>query len=96
MASSHGCHKADEFRGLRIPWKLRLEYAGAIYHVMNRANRRETIFRGKAAGGLFLAPLTEVCGKTHWQVNAYCLTSNHFQFELGRPTIARAVLTENE
>jgi hypothetical protein len=24
--------------------KLRLQYAGAIYHVMNRGNRREPIF----------------------------------------------------
>jgi REP element-mobilizing transposase RayT len=28
-----------------MPRKLRLEYPGAIYHVMNRGNRREDIFR---------------------------------------------------
>jgi hypothetical protein len=28
-----------------MPRKLRLEYPGAIYHVMNRGDRREDIFR---------------------------------------------------
>ena len=28
--------------------KLRLEYPGAIYHVMNRGDRRESIFHGDA------------------------------------------------
>jgi hypothetical protein len=27
-----------------MPRKLRVEYAGAIYHVMNRGDRRELIF----------------------------------------------------
>jgi len=27
-----------------MPRKLRLKYAGAIYHVMNRGDRREDIF----------------------------------------------------
>ncbi|HEU5072052.1 MAG TPA: transposase, partial [Verrucomicrobiae bacterium] len=27
-----------------MPRKLRIEYAGAIYHVMNRGDRREAIF----------------------------------------------------
>jgi hypothetical protein len=28
-----------------MPRKLRVEYPGAIYHVMNRGDRREPIFR---------------------------------------------------
>ena len=27
-----------------IPRQMRIEYAGAIYHVMRRGDRRETIF----------------------------------------------------
>jgi len=27
-----------------MPRKLRVQYAGAIYHVMNRGDRRENIF----------------------------------------------------
>jgi hypothetical protein len=26
--------------------KLRIQYAGAVYHVLNRGDRREEIFRG--------------------------------------------------
>jgi hypothetical protein len=28
-----------------MPRKLRVEYEGAIYHVMNRGDRREPIFK---------------------------------------------------
>jgi putative transposase len=68
-----------------MPRKLRLEYAGAIYHVMNRGNRRENIFRSQADRELFLATLTEACGKTQWQVHAYCLMRNHFHLVLETP-----------
>src|SRR5947207_384043 len=34
--------------------KLRVEYEGAIYHVMNRGDRREPIFREDADRALFL------------------------------------------
>ena len=31
---------------------LRVEYAGALYHVMNRGNRRETVFRTRRHYGI--------------------------------------------
>jgi len=68
-----------------MPRQLRREYAGAIYHVMNRGDRREAIFRDAADRRLFLAALTETCGKTHWQVHAYCLMRNHFHLVLETP-----------
>jgi hypothetical protein len=37
-----------------MPRKLRLEYAGAIYHVLNRGNRRENIFRDDTHRELFM------------------------------------------
>lgn len=69
-----------------MPRKLRLEYEGAIYHVMNRGNRRENIFRGDADRQLFLTTLTEACGKTQWQVHAYCLMRNHFHLVVETPS----------
>ena len=48
--------------------KLRVEYPGAIYHVMNRGDRREAIFRNDEDRKLFLSTLVEACGKTGWQV----------------------------
>ena len=48
--------------------KLRVEYAGAIYHVMNRGDRREAIFRDDADRVMFLETLGQACLKTDWQV----------------------------
>ena len=53
--------------------KLRVEYAGAIYHVMNRGDRRELIFIDDADRQRFVDTLGEVCAKTGWQVHAYVL-----------------------
>ena len=65
-----------------MPRKLRLEYDGAIYHVMNRGNRRENIFRDEMDRKRFLATLGEACGKTQWQIHAYCLMRNHFHLSI--------------
>ena len=46
---------------------------GAIYHVMNRGDRREPIFVNDADRHLFLETLGQACGKTGWQVHAWCL-----------------------
>ena len=68
-----------------MPRKLRLEYAGAIYHVMNRGDRGEAIFLDDADRRLFLQTLDEACTKTDWQVHAFCLMPNHFHFVLETP-----------
>jgi hypothetical protein len=65
--------------------KLRVEYAGAIYHVMSRGDRREAIFRDDADREKFLETLTEACAKTGWQVHAYCLMGNHFHLVMETP-----------
>jgi len=58
--------------------KLRVEYPGAIYHVMNRGDRGERIFRDEEDRHRFIANWGEACGKTVWQVQALCLMGNHF------------------
>jgi REP element-mobilizing transposase RayT len=68
-----------------MPRKLRVEYAGAIYHVMNRGDRREAIFLGDEDRELFLETLGQACGKTGWQVHAYCLMGNHFHLVVETP-----------
>ena len=45
-----------------------MEYPGAIYHVMNRGDRRELIFLADQDRELFVATLAEACAKTDWQV----------------------------
>ena len=61
--------------------KLRVEYPGAVYHVMNRGDRREPIFQDDQDQKRFLETLAECCAKTGWQVHAYCLMPNHFHLE---------------
>lgn len=61
--------------------KLRVEYAGAIYHVMSRGDRREAIFRDDQDRYDFLKTLGEVCEKAGCrmgvrQVNMYMRRSD--------------------
>ena len=65
--------------------KLRIEYAGAIYHVMNRGDRREAIFADDQDRERFLETLAEACQKTGWQIHAYCLMSNHLHLVIETP-----------
>ena len=65
--------------------KLRMEYAGAIYHVMNRGDRRELIFHDDEDRRQFLSTLGETCGKTGWQIHAFCLMPNHFHLVVETP-----------
>ena len=68
--------------------KLRVEYPGAIYHVMNRGDRREPILQDAADRRRFVETLGEACGKTGGQVHAYVFMPNHFHLvvETPRPT----------
>ena len=68
-----------------MPRPLRIEYEGAVYHVMNRGDRREPIFRDDADRLRFLDTLAEACAKTGWQVHALCLMPNHFHLVVETP-----------
>jgi putative transposase len=65
--------------------KLRVQYPGAIYHLMNRGDRREEIFRDDADRESFLKTLGQACEKTGWRVHAYCLMPNHFHLVAETP-----------
>ena len=65
--------------------KLRIEYPGAVYHVMNRGDRREAIFRDRPDYQGFLNALGEACVKAGWQIHAYCLMPNHFHLVIETP-----------
>ena len=56
-----------------------------MYHVMSRVDQREDIFREHEDRQRLLCMLGEACGKTEWQVHAYCLTRNHFHLVLETP-----------
>ena len=64
---------------------LRLEYAGALYHVTSRGDRREDIYDNDADREAFLAILTDVCATYNWVCHAYCLMSNHYHLMIETP-----------
>ncbi|MCG3148107.1 MAG: hypothetical protein PCFJNLEI_01549 [Verrucomicrobiae bacterium] len=68
-----------------MPRQLRVEYAGAIYHVMNRGDRRESIVHDEQDRQRFWETLGETCRKTQWQVLAVCLLPNHFHLVVETP-----------
>jgi putative transposase len=70
-----------------MPRPLRIQYAGARYHVMSRGDRREAIFHEDADRVEFLRTLGQACQKTGWQVHAYCLMNNHFSSCFGDATV---------
>jgi REP element-mobilizing transposase RayT len=65
--------------------KVRIQYPGAIYHVMNRGDHREPIFRDDEDRRQFLSTLAEGCQKTGWQVHCYWLMANHFHLVVETP-----------
>lgn len=65
--------------------KPRVEYEGAIYHVMSRGDRQEPIFKDDKDREIFLLTLAQVCEKTGWRVHALCLMLNHFHMVLETP-----------
>ena len=68
-----------------MPRPLRIEYEGAICHVINRGDRREQIFLGDDDRELFLGILGEAYARADWQIHAYCLMGNHFHLVLETP-----------
>ena len=58
--------------------KLRLEYEGAVYHVISRGNYRAEVFRTEKTKAAFLKCLGEASLKAGWQVHAWCVMSNHY------------------
>jgi putative transposase len=64
---------------------LRIEYPGAIYHVLSRGDRREAIVRDDADRRLFLDILERTCGRTAWGIHAFCLMTNHFHLVVETP-----------
>lgn len=64
---------------------LRLEFAGALYHVTSRGDRREDIYENNHDRRMFLSVLASVCMTYNWVCHAYCLMSNHYHLLIETP-----------
>ncbi len=65
--------------------KLRIEYAGACYHVINRGNYRSWIFETAGARASFLDCLGRVSESQGWRLHAWCLMGNHYHLLIETP-----------
>lgn len=64
---------------------LRLEFAGALYHITSRGNERKAIYFDDTDFELFLTLLGRVCEQYNWVVHAYCLMTNHYHLLVETP-----------
>jgi putative transposase len=60
----------------------RIEYEGALYHVLSRGNERRAIFAGDADRWLFLDTLAEMSQRFEVELFAYVLMDNHYHLLL--------------
>lgn len=64
---------------------LRLELAGALYHVTSRGDGREDIFLSDEDRVAWLETLAEVCKRFNWVCHAYCQMTNHYHLVIETP-----------
>ena len=61
---------------------LRLEYAGAVYHVTSRGDRQEDVYLDDDDRRIWLEVLATACHRFNWIVHAYCQMTNHYHLLL--------------
>jgi REP element-mobilizing transposase RayT len=64
---------------------LRIEFAGAVYHVTSRGNARQDIVIDDRDRTVFLTVLAQVVDRYGWLCHAYCLMDNHYHLLLETP-----------
>ncbi|KAA0255815.1 transposase [Acidobacteria bacterium ACD] len=72
---------------------LRIDHAGAIWHVTSRGNERADVFRDDGDRERFLAVLARTVGLFRWRLHAYVLMGNHYHLllETPEPTLSRGM-----
>ena len=63
----------------------RIEFEGAVYHVTNRGNGGDPIYRETSDWVGFLDVLSDVVTAFGWRLYGYCLMSNHYHLLLETP-----------
>lgn len=64
---------------------LRLEFAGALYHVTARGDRREPIYTDEVDRREWLGVLGDACRRFNWVIHAYCQMTNHYHMVVETP-----------
>ena len=76
---------------------LKIEYAGALYHITARGNARQDIYLTDEDRQQFLALLHRACDRYKWLCYAYCLMSDHYHLfiETQTPTLSKGMKYRN-
>jgi len=64
---------------------LRIEYAGAVYHITSRGNEKKAVYKDDVDRGTFLDTLFQVNKRYNWICHAYCLMNNHYHLIIETP-----------
>ncbi len=72
---------------------LRVEFAGGCYHVINRGNYRQDLFRSRGAAEAFERTLGEAAERFGWRIHAYVVMRNHFHLavEIAEPDLSEGM-----
>lgn len=65
---------------------LRIEYAGAFYHITSRGNERRNIFKSVEDREKFLFYLESAVRRYRAVIHVYCLMNNHYHLLLETPS----------
>jgi REP element-mobilizing transposase RayT len=66
---------------------LRIEYAGAYYHIIQRGNERSKIFISDTDRERFLCYLEELNIRYHTIIHTYCRMDNHYHLLIETPEV---------
>ena len=64
---------------------LRIEYAGAVYHITSRGNEKKAVYKDDVDRETFLDALFQVNKRYNWICHAYCLMNNHYHLIIETP-----------
>ena len=64
---------------------LRIEYAGAVYHITSRGNEKKAVFKDDQDRINFLNTLQHVNKRYNWLCHAYCMMDNHYHILIETP-----------
>jgi len=65
--------------------QVRIEYAGAFYHVLARGDRRESIVKSDKDRQMLIDTLAEASIKTGWRIHGWVLMDNHYHWVVETP-----------
>ncbi|MGB0373263.1 MAG: transposase [Opitutales bacterium] len=68
-----------------MPRKQRIEFPGALYHIISRGNYRKELFLSGNTGKAFERTIFEAVERCGWKLHAYVIMSNHYHLAVETP-----------